>query len=112
VDRYHQVIEPVPDGPVRNRLEAVGADLASLLEVVHARCVDAQSSCPSTGLDVPGGAAAGTHRAVSRAGNLAAQAAQSAAMARVALRDGRSQEALSHTEAAARAVDLARAQLA
>jgi hypothetical protein len=33
-------------------------------------------------------------------------------MARVALRDGRSQEALAHTDAAARAVELARAQLA
>jgi hypothetical protein len=111
VDRNPQVIEPVPAGGDRARLVLAGAELAALLDVVHDRCVEAQRAAPSAGLEVPGEAAS-THRAVSRAGNLAAQAAQAATMARIALRDGRADEAAAHAEAVARAVGQARSQLA
>jgi hypothetical protein len=96
VDRFHQVIEPIPDGPVRDRLERVGAELAAQLDVVHALCLQAHRDAPSDGLEVPGGAdgrAPELHRRISRAANLAAQAAESAAMARVALRTGQDGDA-------------------
>lgn len=91
VDRFHQVIEPVPAGDVRDRLETVAIELAGQLDVVHALCVRAQQDAPSAGMEVPrgaDGAAPELHRRISRAANLAAQAAESAAMARVALRQG------------------------
>lgn len=96
VDRFHQVIEPVPPGPERDRLELVGASLAESLDIVRTVCVRAQAQAPSSGLDVPrgpDGRAPDLHRRLSRAGALAAQAAEAAAMCRVALRsaaaDGR-----------------------
>jgi hypothetical protein len=110
VDRYHQVIEPVPDGPVRDGLEVVGARLAALLDAVHERCVAAQAAAPSSSFEVPGGpdgAAPELHRRISRAAALAAQAAEAAAMARVALRTGSAGDAAQHVAAADRAVTAA-----
>lgn len=114
VDRYHQVIEPVPDGPLRDSLEVVGADLADLLDVARELCLQAQSDAPSSGLDVPAGPDGGApdlHRRVSRAANLAAQAAEAAAMARVAQRTGDDEAGALRLEGARRAVRDARALL-
>ena len=111
VDRYHQVIEPVPDGPVRDRLEEVASDLASQLDVVRELCRRAQSEAPSASFEVPGGGRPDLHRRLSRSGNLAAQAAESAAMARIAQRAGREEEAVEHAAAAGRAVDSVRTLL-
>jgi hypothetical protein len=83
VDRYHQVIESVPDGALRDDLERCGARLATCLDAVRVTCEQAQATWPSEGLEVPG-AAADLHRRLSRAGSTAAQAAQAATMARVA----------------------------
>jgi hypothetical protein len=96
VDRYHQVIEPVPrllPGEAeagglgaRDRLEVVGGRLAACLDAVRARAVAAHARWPSTELQVPGGGADEHHR-LSRAATLAAQAAEAATMVRVAARD-------------------------
>jgi len=113
VDRFHQVIEPVPPGPERDRLELVGAALAESLDIVRAVCVQAQAQAPSSGLDVPrgpDGRAPDLHRRLSRAGALAAQAAEAAAMCRVTLRsaapDG--QDAAERVTAAERAAGAVR----
>lgn len=115
VDRYHQVIEPLPDGAVRDRLELVGADLAAQLDAVHRLCVAAQERAPSAALEVPGGPdglAPELHRRISRAATLAAQAAESAAMARVALRTGAEPDAGRRAAGAERAAAAARDALA
>lgn len=114
VDRYHQVIEPVPAGPVRDRLERTGASLAASLGVVHERCARAQAQAPSSGLEVPIGDGHGPelHRRLTRAAGLAATAAEAAAMARVALRSGRPEEAEARVEAAERAAASVRELLA
>lgn len=85
MDRYHQVIEPVPDGPLRDDLERAGARLAACLDAVRATCEEAQARLPSSGLEVPGAASA-LHSRLSRAATLAAQAAEAAGMARVRAR--------------------------
>lgn len=86
VDRYHQVIEPVPAGPSRDRLEIAGGRLAACLDEVHQRCVAAQQRWPSDRLEIPG-AGTGEHARVSRGATVAAQAAEAATMVRVAVRD-------------------------
>ena len=86
VDRYHQVIEPVPDGPTRDRLETAGARLAECLDQVRQRCVAAQEAWPSDRLQIPG-AGTGEHARISKGATVAAQAAEAATMVRVALRD-------------------------
>ena len=113
VDRYHQVIEPVPDGAVRDRLEQAGTGLAAQLDVVHELCRRAQSQAPSASFEIPGAGGLGSdlHRRLSRSGNLAAQAAESAAMARVAQRSGRDGEAAEHAAAAERSVEAVRSLL-
>lgn len=97
----------MPDGPLRDRLEEVGIDLAAHLDVVRELCRRAQSEAPSASFEVPGGGGRGPdlHRRLSRSGNLAAQAAESAAMARIAQRAGREDEAVEHVAAARRAAD-------
>jgi hypothetical protein len=111
VDRFHQVIEPVPDGPVRDRLELVAIDLVDLLDVVRGRCERAQAEAPSAGFEVPRGPTGGgprLHQRLSRAATLAAQATESAVLARVALRGGRPDDAASLVAGAERAVAAAR----
>ena len=105
MDRYHQVMEPVPAGPVRDRLELAAIELAEQLDVVRSVCERAQAETPSSGLEIPPGAgsrAADLHRRLSQAGHLAAQAAEAAAMARVAQRNGRDEDALRHAAVAQR----------
>lgn len=84
VDRYHQMLAGVPDGDPRAALERSGAVLAGALDDVRALCEQAQATAPSTGLDVPGGQWSVVHRRVSQAANLVAQAAEAAALVRVA----------------------------
>lgn len=87
VDRYHQVIEPVPPGPVREQLEEIGAGFADALDRVHEVCRRAQALAPSGGLDVPAdrtGSTSAVQQHLSQAGTFVAQAAQAAVMARVA----------------------------
>lgn len=104
VDRYHQVIEPVPDGSARERLEAAGARLADCLDQVRQRCVAAQERWPSDRLQIPG-AGTGEHARVSKGATVAAQAAEAATMVRVALRDPTVEPAV--VEARCAAVDRA-----
>lgn len=114
VDRFHQVIEPVPEGPVRDRLELVGTSLAHALDDVHRLCTQAQADAPSAALEVPrgaDGAAPELHRSLSRAAHLAAQAAESAAMARVALRSGQEADAAARVDGAERAAAAVRSLL-
>ncbi len=107
VDRVHQVADGVPAGPTREGLAAVAARLADLTGDVHAVCVHAQAVAPSTGHEVPaghGGRLLDLHRALSRAGTMAAQAAEAATMARVAEHAGED-AAARHVTAAHRAAE-------
>ena len=114
VDRFHQVIEPVPAGDVRNGLELVATDLAGMLDRVHALCARAQHDAPSAGLEIPRGPD-GTHpelhRGLSRWAGAVAQASEAAAMARVAERSGDTATALQRVEAARRAAQVAASHL-
>ena len=82
VDRYHQVMEGVPDGALRDALELLGARLAACLDAVRAACEEAQATHPSEGLDIPG-PARDLHSRLSRAATLAAQAAEAVTVARL-----------------------------
>lgn len=105
VDRFHQVIEPVPDGVARGELERTGAKLAAALDAVHRVCVQAQLGAPSSGDDVPGGGWTAVHRCLTRAGTTAAQAAEGAVLARVAVLAGDVEAADQACAAARRAAD-------
>ncbi len=114
VDRFHQVIEPVGDGEVRDGLELVGTDLAAMLDRVRALCLQAQQDAPSAGLEIPrgpGGTHPELHRGLSRWAGAVAQASEAAAMARVAERSGERGTALLRVEAARRAAEVARTHL-
>ncbi len=114
VDRFHQVIEPVPDGPVRDGLEQVGTDLAAMLDRVRALCVQAQVDAPSAALEIPRGPDGHhpeLHRAVSRWAGAAAQASEAAAMARVAEGAGERTTALARVESARHAAAIAASHL-
>ena len=105
VDSYHQVIEPVPPGEARDALERVGAELAAVLAAVRAQCLAAQREAPSASLDVPAGPSGqytALYRRLSKTAGLVAQAAEAAAMARVATLAGDEQAALARAAAAAR----------
>ncbi len=136
VDRYHQVMEGVPAGAARDHLEQEGTRLAAALDAVHAACADAEAAHPSASLDVPGhragpgsgvaSRAPGTarapgdpedprdlHRRLSRAGGLAAQAAEAAALVRVAASGGVTDDEVlgERLQAVTRAVDRTQVQL-
>lgn len=114
VDRFHQVVEPVPPGPVRAGLDEVAADLVVALDRVRALCLDAQVAAPSAGLEVPAGPDGGhpeLHRAISRWAGLAAQASWSATSAAVAEDAGDRATALAQVESARRAVAIAASHL-
>ncbi len=85
VDRFHQVIEPVPPGAARDHLEVAGTRLAACLDEVRQRCTQAQARWPSAALEIPG-AGSGEHARLSKGATVAAQASQAATMVRVALR--------------------------
>jgi len=114
VDRFHQVIEPVADGEVRDGLELVGTDLAVMLDRVRALCVQAQVDAPSSVLEIPHGPD-GTHpelhRGLSRWAGAVAQASEAAAMARVAETAGERATALARVAAARRASEVAASHL-
>lgn len=82
LDRYHQILEGVGDDGLYNELVMIADQLGGLLPRVRGVCVSAQSSSPSTGLDIPG-ALLQVHRALSRAGNAVATTAEAAAMTRL-----------------------------
>ncbi|THJ65064.1 hypothetical protein E8P82_13115 [Arthrobacter echini] len=82
LDRYHQILEGTEDDALYNELVVVADQLGGLLPRVRRVCVSAQSSSPSTGLDIPG-ALLQVHRALSRAGNALATTAEAAAMTRL-----------------------------
>ncbi|HYY09602.1 MAG TPA: hypothetical protein VE781_01615 [Kineosporiaceae bacterium] len=108
VDRYHQMLERVPPGAARDRLEGTGGRLAALLDDVHGVCREGQRLAPSAGEDLPGGhggALLDAHRALARAATLAAQASEAVTLTVVALRAGRDDEVLRLPQAAERTVD-------
>ncbi len=107
VDRYHQLLERVPPGEVRDRFEAPAASLAALLDEVHEVCLAGQRLAPSEGEDLPGGRGGvllDGHRALAKAATTAAQAGETVMLAVVAARGERHEEALRLGEAAARTV--------
>jgi hypothetical protein len=107
VDRYHQVIESVPDGAVRADLERIGTRLAAALHDVNRVCLRAQAEAPSEGLDVPGKGWTAVHRSLTQAATYVAQAAQAAAMTRVAVAAGDEEAAATSLAAARRAAQRA-----
>lgn len=114
VDRFHQVIEPVGDGEVRDGLELVGTDLAAMLDRVRGLCRQAQVDAPSAGPEVPRGPDGRhpeLHRGLSRWAGAVAQASEAAVMARVAERAGDRGTALERVEAARRAAAVAATHL-
>lgn len=124
VDRYHGVLEQLPETGPRARLERTGAELAAALDTVHAICVRAQALAPSTGDDVPGGPGGvllDVHRDLTRSATLAAQAAEAVTLTGVALRGAQvsrataagtaGDESPARVAAAARAADQARAHV-
>lgn len=114
VDRFHQVVEPVPAGPVRDGLDEVATGLVVALDRVRELCVRAQAEAPSAGLEVPrgpDGAHPELHRAVSRFAAVAAQASMAATSAAVAEDAGDRDEALRQVATARRSVELAAGHL-
>jgi hypothetical protein len=110
VDRYHQMLEavrseqgPHVDADTHAALEAAGIQLVTALGRVHELCVRAQSVAPTEGLDIPPGWS-DFQRALSRAGTMAAQAAEGAALVRVAGRTGDPGQASAAVGTAQRAV--------
>ena len=86
LDRFHQMREGVEDSGLYDRLVPVANALADLLPRVRAVCVAAQSLAPSAGMDIPASEGAylnEVHRALSRAGNALATAAEAVAMVRL-----------------------------
>lgn len=82
LDRFHQVIEGIEDDDLYNALVMIANHLAELQERVRTVCVHAQAQSPSSDSDIPHRYNA-VHRALSKAANDLAMAAQSAAMARL-----------------------------
>ncbi|MGO3152412.1 MAG: hypothetical protein ACTIJJ_07315 [Galactobacter sp.] len=83
VDRFHQVLEGTEDDGLYAVLLPQADRLGELVPRVRTVCVEAHRRFPVTGDDIPG-TLEPTHRALSRAANEAAAAAQAAAMARYA----------------------------
>jgi hypothetical protein len=107
VDRYHQLLEQVPAGEVRDRLELTGARLAALLHDVHGACQAGQRIAPSASEDLPGGRGGlllDAHRALARGATLTAQAGETVMLAVVTLRSHHPEEAVRLADAAARTV--------
>ena len=82
LDRFHQVLEGIEDDDLYNALVMIADHLADLQPRVREVCREAQRLRPSADTDIPGGLAP-VHRALSKAANDLATAAQSAAMARL-----------------------------
>lgn len=85
LDRFHQILELVPDARVRETAVPLANDLADLLPRVRAVAMRAQELAPSATTDVPAspdGRWSELQRALSRAGNSVAQCAEALAMTR------------------------------
>lgn len=82
LDRFHQVLEGIEGDELYNGLVEIANGLADLQQPVRAVCRRAQELKPSAGTDIPAGADV-VHRALSKAANDLAMAAQAAAMARL-----------------------------
>lgn len=85
LDRFHQILERVPEGPALEALIPSANRLADLLPEVRQIAVSAQSLAPSDSTDIPAardGCWADLHRALSRSGNSLAQCAEALAMLR------------------------------
>ncbi|HXD27436.1 MAG TPA: hypothetical protein VN621_01620 [Arthrobacter sp.] len=82
LDRFHQVLEGIDDDDLYNALVMIANHLADLEPRVRAVCASAHRQRPSSGTDIPG-THADVHRALSKAANDLAAAAQAAAMARL-----------------------------
>lgn len=81
VDRFHQVLEGTEADELYAELLPQANRLGELVATVREACVACQRIAPVEGDDVPGSLEP-AHRALSRAANEAATAAQAAAMAR------------------------------
>ena len=84
VRRYEQVVDGCPPGPVRSSLEEFLPRVDAVARRARAVCVRAQAESPSAQLTVPGGEHGELHRRLTRTATACAQAAEAAAMARVA----------------------------
>lgn len=82
LDRFHQVLEGIESDELYNALVMIADHLADLQPRVRAICTTAQRQRPSSGTDIPG-SHTDVHRALSKAANDLAAAAQAAAMARL-----------------------------
>ena len=85
LDRFHQILETLPDKALAQSVVPTANALADLLPQVRELCATAQRTAPSTGHDIPasaGGYLNDVHRELSRAGNAMAQAAEALTMAR------------------------------
>jgi hypothetical protein len=86
LDRFHQMLEGVEDQQLYADLVPLANGLADLQPRVRTICAAAQAIGPSDGLDIPGspgGYLNELHRALSRAGNALATAAEAVAMVRL-----------------------------
>ena len=81
VDRFHQVLEGTEDDSLYALLLGEADRLGELVERVRSLCGTLHDATPVEGQDVPEGVKP-VHRALSRAANEAATAAQAAAMSR------------------------------
>lgn len=87
LDRFHQILERVPAGPTLEEIVPLANELADLLPRVRAVAAQAQGLAPSNSHDIPAspsGVYSDLHRALSRAGNALALAAEALAMTRCA----------------------------
>ena len=85
LDRFHQILETVPDRALAQSVVPTANALADLLPEVRRICAAAQRTAPSASHDIPasaGGYLNDVHRELSRAGNAMAQTAEALTMAR------------------------------
>lgn len=85
IDRFHQILERMPQDATFEQLIPEANALADLLPRVRAIAQEAQSLAPSQSTDIPAspqGTYSDLHRALSKAGNSVAQCAEALAMVR------------------------------
>jgi hypothetical protein len=85
LDRFHQILERVEEGPLLEALVPAANRLADLLPQVREVAASAQRLAPSESTDIPAspdGRYAELHRTLSKAGNAVAQCAEALAMLR------------------------------
>ncbi|WP_051389437.1 hypothetical protein [Arthrobacter sp. 35W] len=115
LDRFHQMLEGIDEGPSYDALVPLANELSDLLPRVRAVAAAAQSAAPSTGNDIPaseGGELNEVHRELSRSGNALATAAEAVAMVRLGVGDvaaveRRAHAVAGHVERAAELMDAA-----